>query len=132
VKVATKVLLLLCLLATIFSSQVWASNPTRWSLKNQTDAELFIECENPAPGLLGAIHLPTQGLAAGVSRAFSWNGYDNDGMGLNAGTWACAVGTSDHPLGRPGVYKTSFRTDWGQDITLTILKDRGQLTVRVQ
>jgi hypothetical protein len=101
-------------------SNGWASNPSKWEIRNQTNANLFIECSAKIDGLPGVLvkfsssHLiPPLGIYH-----HTWEGMDNDGLGMNPGTWTCAADSQKHPLENPSTLKNEFQTNWGEDVRI--------------
>jgi len=54
------------------------------------------------------------------SSNYVWNGWYNDGMGLNGGNWTCAIDQNPNPLDNIRLPRHYFKTGWGENINLNI------------
>jgi hypothetical protein len=100
---------------------------TKWSIKNQTSQEVTLRCKNASSGEL-KIALSSLVIAADATAEYDWGeAYDNDGMGLNPGTWACSAAS-----GKAKVFALApFATTWGEAIVLKITGDGQGLALQV-
>lgn len=108
-------------LCTILSSSLAsAGNPTRWNIKNENSVSLYIQCVAPHPmGLSDPITIQAL-LSPHEMTDYVWDGWDNDGLGLNFANWICAVSDKANPLTVSSNQTTTFKTDSGEDIRLTV------------
>ena len=86
-----------------------------------------MRCKNTSSGEI-AIALSSQVIAAGATEEYDWGeAYDNDGMGLNRGTWACNAVS-----GKAKVFALApFVTTWGEAVVLRISGDGQGLALQV-
>lgn len=106
-----------------FSSDLLAQYPTIWIIENRSQRMRYVECRSH--GLMG---LPDK-VSIKIGPVFLIHGQDfvnyfgpnwhNDGRGLNAGQFECAVSEHPHPLHKP-LLSYSFFADWGENIHLVI------------
>ena len=91
--------------------QVASANETSWKISNKTDSERIITCKGITPGLPFAIELSPKEIRSNHGLKYTWEGYYNDGMGLNFARWKC----------QSGYNRIEFETDWGEEISLVLL-----------
>lgn len=135
VKAAVKTAVLVCL---FISSDVFAqccNYPTKWMLVNLTRAPIYLGCVNTSYSDM-RIHMETEvPIQPGGSLLYTWSRWwYNDGLGLNAGTWKCAVDTKPVTLEKAQSNpqpKMGFESiDWGENITLTLTEEGGQTVLK--
>ena len=121
---STKFLSVLSLFFFLVTSHpAGASYPTVWRIVNSTNVTLYVECCNPAAGLYQPIVMGSSAIGQGSSFTYTWNGWHNDGMGLNPGTWSCVADIEPRPLSRPALRRSQFRSDWGENLSLEVRGD---------
>lgn len=100
--------------------------PTKWTLANDTAGSLTFSCVCPKPaGLVNPINMATKTVAGKSTLVVDWGrGWYNDGLGLNFCNWNCTA-----KRGTTVAATLSFKTDWGENITLRA-KSTGGLAVQ--
>ncbi|MFZ9596483.1 MAG: hypothetical protein ACO3A2_10450 [Bdellovibrionia bacterium] len=112
-------------------------DPTQWTIINGSLQSFYVQCESEVPhGLQEPIRFSLEDpVAPGQSVAFVWDGWSNDGLGLNPAHWTCAVGKTPHPLTQGSFPQVRFSTNWGENMRLWIDWKSGsssELTIRVE
>lgn len=94
------------------------SYPTLWVVQNNCLKATYVECEGQASGLSSKIpfHLLIES-----KKVFKWDGWYNDGLGLNPANWICAADYKEYPL-RNNIKPMSYFSvkKFGQSINLSI------------
>ena len=93
--------------------------PTKWFLRSNVEETIFLQCEGSTTGLRNKIKFYDNFIE---SKTASWDGWHNDGVGLNWANWDCAISFNPNPLTIPGIQHHQFKTGWGENIFLTILR----------
>ena len=100
--------------------------PTKWTVTNDSAGALTFSCVCPKPlGLINPINMATTTVASRSTQVVNWGrGWYNDGLGLNFCNWNCTA-----KRGTSVAATLSFKTDWGENITLRA-KSTGGLVVQ--
>ncbi len=107
----------------LISTQVHSeiSFPTVWSYSNNSSSKIYLECKAPSPaGLLSKLEMKIT-VNPNETKKYKWgNGWYNDGLGLNPGSFSCAVGKNKNPLNKGNTARINFITTWGESISINI------------
>lgn len=102
-----------------------AHNDSQWSMENNTDEFISIECRSLSlrglPGIVvstGIKNIAPRGIA---HHDFSY--MHNDGLGMNPGVFKCNASSPTSAT------TTSFSTTWGENVRLFITKPGQTLTI---
>ena len=112
--------------ATRILAATCCHTPTVWTIKNESPSPAILNCSlKKSTAWSGQpINMKTEKISAGGTTQHTWDSnWYSDGMGMLPGTWTCVnEGTHDQAL--------TFSTDWGENITITWSKSRGNVARR--
>jgi hypothetical protein len=94
--------------------------PTKWFIHKEDDQVAYMECFNQASGLPEGIKMSVTISQTDFTHVWS-NWYYNDGLGLNGGTWICAVSNRPNPMSNHDIQRSRFDTDWGENVSLRLV-----------
>lgn len=95
---------------------------TKWTILNDTDASVTITCDRMRSDDGVSIKLKPTEVPPHQSLEYNWgDAWYNDGMGLNAGSWACST--------ESGAAIGTFKSDWGEGVALVVKSTNGRLSL---
>ncbi len=97
--------------------------PTLWQLENQSKQSILLTCQGKAQGLASPIILPLKELGPTSQDTYTWVGWHNDGLGLNAAAWTCTLKNKD----TGSETQPQFQTPPGQNSLIVIRTTGSQL-----
>ena len=109
---------------TVAHAETPAGYTTVWQVTNQTNEALCLTCHCTGPGLLPIRFHPDECILAGETYTHTWSTFHNDGLGLNACSWACTTTSAVEP---GQVTASHFNSTWGEHVTLVMEPPNGAL-----